>query len=61
MDTIENPRGGERGVEAAMVDGRGLAVANGVARVPLVRDGKGHHVTLRMGSTLGKPRSSGNA
>jgi cyclic beta-1,2-glucan synthetase len=43
---IENPAGKEHGVSEAMLDGRPAAVAEGVARVPLVRDGQLHRVVI---------------
>jgi cyclic beta-1,2-glucan synthetase len=50
--TIENPNGGERGVETATVDGSPIAVVNGLVRLPLAFDAAEHHVTLQ----LAKPR-----
>jgi cyclic beta-1,2-glucan synthetase len=45
---IENPAGKEHGVSEATLDGRPAAVAEGVARVPLVRDGQLHRVVIRL-------------
>jgi cyclic beta-1,2-glucan synthetase len=46
--TIENPSGRERGVQEATLDGSPLAVRDGVARVPLLFDGRNHEVRLRL-------------
>jgi cyclic beta-1,2-glucan synthetase len=46
--TIENPKGKERGVVAATVDGNPANVSDGAARVPLLRDGRRHEVVVRM-------------
>jgi cyclic beta-1,2-glucan synthetase len=45
---IENQNGKEHGVTEAMVDGRPAAIVEGVARVPLVRDGQLHCVVIRL-------------
>ncbi len=45
---IENPDGREHGLSAATVDGHPLALADGVARVPLARDGAMHQVIVRL-------------
>jgi N,N'-diacetylchitobiose phosphorylase len=46
--SIENPAGKEYGVSAALLDERPVAVANGVARIPLVNDGALHRVIIRL-------------
>lgn len=43
---IENPHGRESGVSQAMLDGNELDITNGVARVPVVRDGGRHQVAI---------------
>ncbi len=43
---INNPNGKEKGVVSAELDGRPIPVESGAARIPLVRDGKKHLVTL---------------
>jgi N,N'-diacetylchitobiose phosphorylase len=46
--TIENPLHRQRGVSSALADGRPAPVENGIARVPIVRDGGVHEVLLRL-------------
>ncbi len=46
--TIENPAGKQRGVTAATLDGRPVAVAHGQARVPITDDGQAHRVVVRL-------------
>ncbi|HEY3392347.1 MAG TPA: hypothetical protein VGK58_06555 [Lacipirellulaceae bacterium] len=46
--TIENPNGNETNVTNATLDGDEAVVANGAARVPLVRDGAMHRVVVRL-------------
>ncbi len=46
--TIENPSGNERGVKLATLDSMPAVVENGVARIPLARDGKAHRVSVRL-------------
>jgi cyclic beta-1,2-glucan synthetase len=45
---IENPDGKESGVTQASVDGCDALVAEGVARIPLQRDGQTHRVVVRL-------------
>jgi N,N'-diacetylchitobiose phosphorylase len=45
---IENPDGREHGLAAATVDDQPVALANGVARVPLASDGAMHRVIVRL-------------
>ena len=45
---IENPRGREHGVSAAFLDEQTTVVMNGVARIPLAKDGALHHVVIRL-------------
>jgi cyclic beta-1,2-glucan synthetase len=46
--TIDNSDRREHGVREATLDDRPVCVVNGVARVPLVRDGTEHRVTVRL-------------
>jgi N,N'-diacetylchitobiose phosphorylase len=46
--TVENPRGKECGVTAATADGTAAEVVDGAARVPIVRDGQVHRVTVTL-------------
>ncbi|MAT69055.1 MAG: glycosyl transferase [Planctomycetaceae bacterium] len=46
--TIENPHGREHGVARAWVDGEAASVVDGVARVPLVQDGRPHDVRVQL-------------
>ena len=45
---IENPEGKEHGVTEAILDGRPALVAEGIARMRLVRDGQLHRVVIRL-------------
>jgi cyclic beta-1,2-glucan synthetase len=47
--TVENPRRVSRGVIGAELDG--VEIASGVARIPLVDDGRIHRVRVELGST----------
>jgi N,N'-diacetylchitobiose phosphorylase len=46
--SIENAAGNEHGVSEAILDGQPAVVANGVARLPLVKDGTVHRVVIRL-------------
>lgn len=46
--TIDNPGGKETGVTAASHDGEPARVVDGAARIELQRDGKTHHVVIRL-------------
>jgi cyclic beta-1,2-glucan synthetase len=46
--TIENPSGHEHGVQAASMDDKPGLIANGAARLPLLRDGQVHRVVVRL-------------
>jgi cyclic beta-1,2-glucan synthetase len=46
--TILNPSGNERGVKSATLDGEPTVVECNAARIPLLRDGKGHHVVVHL-------------
>jgi cyclic beta-1,2-glucan synthetase len=46
--TIENPSGREHGVQSASIDDKPGVVANGAARLPLLRDGQSHRVIVRL-------------
>ena len=46
--TVNNPRGKERGVNWATLDGEPAAVVNGAARIPLLRDGRSHRVVIEL-------------
>ena len=45
---IVNPRGRERGVRSASLDGAPLSVAEGIATVPLADDGRVHRVVVEL-------------
>jgi cyclic beta-1,2-glucan synthetase len=44
--SIENPAGRETGLRQAWLDGKPVAVENGTARVPLLRDGDSHAIRI---------------
>ena len=46
--TVVNPQGKQRGVTSAKLDGDSISVAAGVAKIPLLKDGRTHHVEISL-------------
>ncbi len=46
--TIENPNGNQQGVTSARLDGDSIAVSSGIAKIPLLKDGKLHQVEISL-------------
>jgi len=55
--TVRNPHAAARAVIAASVDGAAAGICDGVARIPLARDGRVHTVEVVLGPAVAAPDS----